>query len=289
MPAVQWWVWLLLFCGVQSANHSCPWVLQYNVFEGQGMYLQSNNPSKLDRLGQFLAKQPHDIVCMNECNKWDVGPASLKTWAPKWGFPYVELLVTRTGFHIAVISKSPLTLVEGTTTGFHHGLLHVRTASGVHVFATHASPLSVGKVKAEMQRVAEAVQQVGDAPALVLGDLNALSPLDAAVHEAAGLAQRLRSLSRPRRKFMTLGKLDYSPMQALLDVGLADPIRQDNQDRNTVPTAIRTDKTHAAPMRLDFILANRPYMARYRPVARVLKGDPGLETLSDHFPVELRC
>lgn len=67
---------------------------------------------------------------------------------------------------------------------------------------------------------------MGDAPALVLGDLNALSPLDAAVHEAAGLAQRLRSLSRPRRKFMTLGKLDYSPMQALLDVGLADPIRQ---------------------------------------------------------------
>eukprot|EP00668_Euglena_longa_P034960 GGOE01044889.1.p1 GENE.GGOE01044889.1~~GGOE01044889.1.p1 ORF type:complete len:290 (-),score=83.06 GGOE01044889.1:153-1022(-) len=289
MFAVKWWVLLLLLYAVGANQHSCPWIMQYNVFEGQGMYLQSSNPVKLERLGKFLAKQPHDVVCMNECNKWDAGQASLKVWAPKWGFPYVELLVTRTGFHIAIISKSPLTLVEGTTTGFHHGLLHVRTDSGVNIFATHASPLSVGKVKAEMQRVAEAVQQVGDAPALVLGDLNALSPVDAALHKSGGLAMQLRSLSRPRRKFMTFGQLDYSPMQTLLDAGLVDPIRTDQQDRTTVPTAIRVDKTHSAPMRLDFILANRAYMARYRPVAQVLKGDPGLDTLSDHFPVELRC
>jgi endonuclease/exonuclease/phosphatase family metal-dependent hydrolase len=55
-------------------------------------------------------------------------------------------------------------------------------------------------------------------------------------------------------------------------------------DRHTVPTAVNTDKMHAARMRLDYMLANAAFAKLATPV-RALHGD-AVDRLSDHYPIE---
>ena len=59
--------------------------------------MSSANPAKVERLGKWLSQQPHDIVCMNECNQWQGPAVNLKTLAPQWGFPYVGMQGLRRG------------------------------------------------------------------------------------------------------------------------------------------------------------------------------------------------
>ena len=144
-------------------------------------------------------------------------------------------------------------------------------------------------------------------PLLLLGDLNALSARDAPAHERGGLADRL-SKTRTWPKFSVDERLDYSVLNALTRGDVAIRSRDKNEaaaegcplvdvqseadvdaGTSSVPTTRGGDPRHAAPMRLDYGLANHALVRRCPgATSRVLRASEiGAGALSDHYPVEV--
>merc|ERR1719253_750832 len=65
--------------------------------------------------------------------------------------------------NIMILSKNPLELIEHPEAAavFYHGLLHVRTAEGVHVLETHMSPQTAAGRIQEANMIAEVVRSIG--------------------------------------------------------------------------------------------------------------------------------
>ena len=143
------------------------------------------------------------------------GFAHSHVWAPH-GHPY----------SIAVVAAVPIEVIdEWGPPEFERGVLHVAlrmprlyvTMSGeeedddeddgdvagdtdvrLHVFVAHLNAHNASARVDEAQRIADAVAGLGaDTPALVMGDLNTLSPIDAPRHEAAGLLAALKAAPPP--------------------------------------------------------------------------------------------
>lgn len=191
--------------------------------------------------------------------------------------------------------------------GFHHGALAVDVRRRglpqpppVRVIVTHLSPHSAARRRAECARLAALATDAQEEglEMLLLGDLNTLSPLDQPTH-TPGLLGVLRSDPRLRRKFLDdRGQApDFGPMNELLSVlvdlgaptggpGTPLPDVPGAAPRHTVPTVVCADAMHAAPLRLDFVMATPALAARYHHRAHPVD-TPDTQQLSDHFPVLL--
>ena len=251
-------------------------ILQYNVLDGC-----ENDPERLGRLGAWLRAQAADVVGLNELNGWDAPPC-IAARAAEWGYTAAELNVTgRSDYFVGVLARHPVTPVGKREVGFAHGLLHVRIC-GVHFLITHLTPGRAADRENEAAIVAEIVGPITE-PLVLMGDLNTLSPLDRDLHERGNLRELLQSDAGLRSKFLNAaGDINYTPMQRLLDAGLTD-LGADVPVRHTVPTAVNTDKMHAAPMRLDYMLANAAFAESAGPARPLHSADT--DRLSDHYPV----
>lgn len=250
-------------------------ILQFNILDGcQGQ------PDRLNALGEWLSCQPFDVVGLNELNGWNA-PPGISGLAARWGYQDSVLFETRgSPYFIGALSRHPIETIASIEEGFHHAVLILKIM-GIHVVITHLSPRDATDREQEAARIAGLVEDI-EGPLLLMGDLNTLSPLDRESHLETGLAGLLGRDALLRRKFLDdRGEINYRPMQTLLDAGLVDL----NPDHTpTVPTASNTDRAHATPMRLDYILGNQAFLTGRHPVASVLQDSP-LPHLSDHFPV----
>ena len=160
-------------------------------------------------------------------------------------------------------------------------------------------------------------------PTFIMGDMNSLSPGDDAFYVASGLAAHVDRLrfnhdgaqggvdkhmeqigKLLHRKFMLRdrkpldsSRIDYRPVQALLDKGWLDLLAAGDESvgdsenfKYTVPTAVQADFMHVQRMRLDGILANPAAVDSFglaSPQAFIAKSinSPCTEILSDHLPV----
>ena len=268
---------------------------------------------------------------------------------------------------MAILSSRPIhSILNRTGPPFHHGLLEVavrfdqqrcdhqepsacaglaraeesrnlqdvggcgRMDTVIHILLTHLTPRDARARALECQYLAQrcATLTEGNTPAILLGDLNTLSPLDDAHYAAAKLEQTLAKDARLRTKFLRTAddssvaaagstgqhaaRLDYRPMEVLLSAGMHDmsvkPVAlQDSSaalhDRDgeradrtadfhaTVGmTNVQDDSMHAAAMRLDYILGNRAVRAALREDSRPARAvrDEDTMEMSDHLPVLLR-
>jgi hypothetical protein len=80
-------------------------LLHYNVYCGQGCKTDATE-EKLAKLGAWLKAQAADVVGLTECNNWDKLP--LARIAEGWGYPHIELLVTKSGYHVVLLAKLPI-------------------------------------------------------------------------------------------------------------------------------------------------------------------------------------
>ena len=252
-------------------------ILQFNILDGcQG------EPERLERLGHWLAAQPCDVVGLNELNGWDRLP-QISQPDSLWGYPYHEIFVTRKSRHfVGALSRHPIERITSLEEGYHHGVLVLRI-EGVQYIITHLTPKSSIERELEAENLVRLVRTI-QAPVLLMGDLNTLSPLDREWHASTGLLPILRSDPALARKFLEEDmEINYRPMQKLLDAGLID-LCADGSRKASVPTASNRDAAHAANMRLDYIMANQRFLDERQPSATILQEDP-LPTLSDHYPV----
>jgi endonuclease/exonuclease/phosphatase family metal-dependent hydrolase len=306
-------------------------LVTYNVLYGG----EGHGVNRLERLQKWIrfgsqdadtdtcpVANRYDYAAFNECNGWQ---QDLQRIADGFGFPHVEILVARTGFHIAFMSRYPFHAIKHSGPPFHHGklcsfslapsivyrescagLLEIRDERHSLAFLlTHLSPHSAAQRALEAGAISRRAAELDaeGVPALVLGDLNTLSRLDAPAHARSGLAAALAASPALARKFLTAdGAIDYRPMDVLLDAlidlaaiplpvgplavtAAATETAAAAEPGATVPTACGGDPMHAAAMRLDYVLATpRAAALAAGPARAVDDGETG--GLSDHLPVE---
>jgi len=275
-------------------------LLHYNVYCGQGCKTDATE-EKLAKLGAWLKAQAADVVGLTECNNWDKLP--LARIAEGWGYPHIELLVTKSGYHVVLLAKLPIERFEDAPqSAFYHGMLHCRV-NGVHIIELHLNPNGAALRRREVLPIADIVRgatcTVDAAEAVVvMGDFNNVSPVDRPWHDSSGLLQTMAECSRAERlrcRHMTdAGEIDYAAIEHLTDAGLQDvtPRRDDSLTDPTAkvappwtyPSPMRADQTDDPCLRIDLSMVNAPCLAQWDVQVKVLR-DATVDTLSDHYPL----
>ena len=109
-------------------------IVQYNTFRS---FTRGTHTLIID----WLAARGADYASLNELN--GLNETTFAALGAAAGFRYSAFLRAESGYHMGFLSKSDaVTTVARIVDGFHHGVLHVTTASGLHFFVTHLTPLS---------------------------------------------------------------------------------------------------------------------------------------------------
>lgn len=261
-------------------------VISYNVLDGF-----TTRPERRAKVARWLAEQQADVVALCELNKYT--EERLAEEARAWGHEHA-ILLKRDGYPTGLTSPAPITDVERITDGYHHGVLHGRTA-GIDFLVVHLSPHAFSVRAVEAVRIAEwaATLMSQGREVVVLGDFNSLSPADRPHYEASGMLDFHRA--RPESHAdanLNNGMPDFSVHQRLLDAGLVDVVaRHTTVGRQRISCAtplVRKEGTddvawQRGQRRIDFIMAS-PALAARSTGGRVVN-DPSMDFLSDHYPV----
>mmetsp|Transcript_43214 Transcript_43214/g.90227 ORF Transcript_43214/g.90227 Transcript_43214/m.90227 type:complete len:406 (+) Transcript_43214:197-1414(+) len=253
-------------------------ILQWNILDG--------GQRRLAGIGKLLREGRYDVVSLNELN--GIEAVRLESMAREWGYTQTAHL-RKSPYALGLLSKHPMRVrLREAGNAFAHGML-CADLLGTLFCVTHLTPNSVTRRVME----ARAIQHVArTAPRgfVLLGDLNTLSPLDARAHTLASLPARMSHGSHAQalaRKFLTADgtRIDYAPMQTLLDTPLWDV---GNASGHTVPTDVNADAMHFAQLRLDYCLVNSHVLGTCAPApsVHVLRLNR-TQALSDHFPIEI--
>ena len=248
-------------------------VLQYNVLDG------IDSKERLANLEAWISGRGYDVAGFNELNGWN--QQRFQEAGERWGFPYTYIFeAKRSPYRIGIMAKTPIEHVRSDEEHFHHGLVHV-VIRGIHFLVTHLSPHSSQFREREAAHIARRIAEI-DAPVMLMGDLNTLSPLDHRHYLDIGLAEHFVQIGRDNH-FHRKGVLNYRPMSILLAAGLHDTAA-DEPFLPTVPTTLLHPEDHVPKLRIDYLLANDQLLQR-SPKSRILHGEE-VELLSDHYPIE---
>ena len=104
--------------------------------------------------------------------------------AAQWGHPY-SVILKGPGSAIGLTSRRPIINCEKLTKGMGHGLLHCRTF-GIDFFTVRLSADDLQMRRREAGLILFRIQNLtrSGGEAILLGDLNAVSPFDAALYQA---------------------------------------------------------------------------------------------------------
>ncbi|HBE72141.1 MAG TPA: hypothetical protein DDW52_28725 [Planctomycetaceae bacterium] len=244
-------------------------VITYNVLEG---FRGERGEERRKRVAAWLRKQEPAVVAFQELNGYS--QERLQREASLWSHKYAETL-KEDGYIVGLTSRSPIEVVERLRQRMHHGMLHCRTG-GIDYLVIHLSPFRFKHRQKEAELIIERVKKVRaeNRPVVVLGDFNAYSPSDRHLHtKNLELLHRLAASDARHDHVENLdrGKIDYSVMQSLLQIGLVDAYeRNETVGETTKP-------------RIDFILVS-PDLAERNSAARWFT-TKAHEEMSDHFPV----
>jgi endonuclease/exonuclease/phosphatase family metal-dependent hydrolase len=196
--------------------------------------------------------------------------AGFRRRAAAAGYTHSHLLALPSGYHLALLSALPMTVVYEDTEHFERGVL-VADIGGVRFVLVHLHAQDVSARRVEAQWVARLVRGYTAAgiPAIVFGDFNTLSPHDAQCHAQQDVADRLEDPQVPqylRGKYMcdataeggdpdcvshqptvqmngtvadAKGKLriDYRPLQEILSATPSSPLMDLTLDARAVAAA----------------------------------------------------
>lgn len=252
-------------------------IVQYNILDG------CREKDRYEKLANWLQKQDYDVAGFNELNEWS--EAEFKGEMSKFGLKHTSLLKMQSSrYHIGIASKYPIEFIYATEEKpFHHGLLHVKI-QGIHFIVTHLSPFESTIRERETEKIAEYIQSIKE-PLLVMGDLNTLSPLDQDFHKERGTKEKMINRKFTNRQHIVDGKINYQPMQTLLDAGLMDVGFRGTFDYS-MPTKITSYPKDPIYLRIDYMLANAALMD-FKPRAEIIRG-ADVEAISDHFPIQCK-
>ncbi len=260
--------------------------MTYNIWNG---FDWGKDTVRQANLKAWVKAQKPDVLALQELCGYD--EQKLIEDAREWGHPYVQLLKTG-GYPTALTSNKPIELKERAIDQFWHGMLHCKSY-GIDFFIVHLSPSDANIRLEEARKITERIQELDNESYIVLGDFNALSPMDAPwVEENTHLKASYASKKNEKYANLRLGEFDYSVISEFLSNPTVDVClnKIDLQRAYTFPTPALIGKYNNTSqtivqnrVRIDFILAS-PKLAKLCVKADVFNSG-ATDMLSDHYPV----
>ncbi len=248
-------------------------LLYLNIFEG------CRDPVRLAQIRGFVRKRAPDVLGLSELNGWTA--QTLTSFRLATDFSDAVFCRTRTGYHLALLSKRKFLRTSIVTRGFWHGLIVADLPfrrGALTVSITHLDPRSEESRIKEARRICT---HLAGRRAVLMGDLNSLSLKDIRNVRARFLAMKRAGLN----KFGdTCLRFDVTAM--FQNAGFVDAVRLFHPGLEySVPTPISKDSAHFARLRLDYAYISKPLKPR------LLRADilrtPMTQRLSDHYPLVL--
>lgn len=262
-------------------------VICYNIYNGC---------AKKAELATWLKGQDADVVAFQElCGFSD---ASLLALGKQYGHAYTEMGKIG-GYPVGITSKTPITVVKRQSAGLHHGMIHVKI-EGVDMLVTHFSPFDRHYRMREAKFILNYIKEAKLTNYLLMGDLNANSPLDATwLSTKTKLLTSMRAYDKkhnnsPRRENLAQGDFDYTVISELLAADLTDAVARyvPEAERKTYPSLVwlkegqsRAEYQHLQEQRIDYIFASMS-LRKYLTGAFIDNADDSPTAyISDHLPV----
>ncbi|MUV36990.1 hypothetical protein JNUCC1_00796 [Lentibacillus sp. JNUCC-1] len=250
-------------------------VMHYNIMDG------CPDKDRRSRLKSWIQEQKCDVISFNELNGWD--QETFQNEMKALGLDYSILFeMTTSPYFVGIASKYPITVIEQIEKDpIYHGLLHVEI-KGIRFVVAHLTPFESKKRERETAFIADVIQHI-DGPAVVMGDLNTLSPLDRVQYEKNNVIKYLKENNILNRQHLLEGEINYKPMELLLGAGLRDT-RTSKEFQHTFPTPYIEMQQNGAQLRIDYLLANN---AMYEKLIDFdIVQTKTTRTLSDHYPIQ---
>ncbi len=262
-------------------------VITYNIWNG---FDWGKDTVRHQQFLDWAAFQKPDIFALQELCGYT--QAKLERDAKTWGHDYA-LILKEDGYPVGITSRWPIKLVGKHREGMWHGMLHVSTA-GIDVFVVHLSPADWKTRNREARIITSEIEALTSGQYLVLGDFNALSPMDSDLNrKKKSLLARYKIGDANNEKYQNLrhGYWDYTTMSIFFAVGLLDvsmPFVQPSERYSfPAPALVNIWQTESEikrnRQRIDYILAS-PALSKQCVYSHILNG-PETGALSDHYPV----
>ena len=300
------------------AEKKCLRIVTYNIREGaNGLHselvkylqetkadivaLQELNSWSLDSLNKSALQWGHEYVTFLPARTgYNLGMTSrlpfevirLRTEGFWHGMIHVKMLPSPETVPLTLLAREefsdPFDDAHDDDEGDLGGIQEAPDPS-LHIIITHLDPHSAENRFEEAHHVDR--QSREHDRLILMGDMNALSSFDQSHYEEENLLGLLKRDPKLADKFLFLkeganeSEIDYRVMDKFYEEGRLQDLDAQLRDDfgQTVPSASNDDKLHAAPMRLDYILATSDMAASCR--AARIDVTEATERISDHYPV----
>jgi exodeoxyribonuclease-3 len=262
-------------------------VMTYNILTGgrdtPGESEEITAPGdRLATVCELVRSAQPDVLVLQECNGFELdGFRTLYAVERELGMRGV-LAQAQSGFHVALFVRGGRVVTSHfLQRQFHHALIAATIEVGaarLGIVGTHLCPFSGEARLLEAQHVLRFVRQPN---VFVVGDLNSLSPHDAATYELGHWLPRRRS----RHLVGGTGALDTRAIAALEQCDLVDTYRAQRAETPPAPTCMTRLRSgwENYQVRIDYIFATSALAAR---VTRHERMDGALvDRASDHHPL----
>jgi len=269
-------IFAMLPLGIKAQSQTLK-VLSYNILQG----MRLDTTAGKSEFTNWLKSVDPDILALMEVQKFT--QKSLEEMAMKYGHPYAVLL-KEDGYPVALTSKYPIVNVSRITDNMDRGMI-LAQVNGLHIIVTHLSPFKYQTRQKEANLIISTVksQNIND-KWILMGDFNAVSPLDSSQYADGSLQQHTTKQDQKYRSHANLnhGKLDYSVIDSFLKAGFADAYKSKNSAfESSIPTV---EFSNDGPNhRIDFIFLSKALNDKVTQ-AKIIK-DAFTDTHSDHYPV----
>ncbi|WP_242203083.1 endonuclease/exonuclease/phosphatase family protein [Aestuariivivens insulae] len=263
-------------------------VISYNIWNG---FDWGKDVNRKKAFISWVNKQKPDVLALQELCGYT--HEKLLEEAKAWGHGYAEILKTD-GYPVGITSSKPIEIKEKILENMHHGALHCKTA-GIDFFVVHFSPFSYKKRLEEAKIILNRLSKLSSEESryMILGDFNAVSPLDADLYKdkptvVASMQESEKQHEHVRNLFND--QLEYGVLSTFLSFPLMDVTQKYTQgwdDRISFPTQVfEVEKGKGRSensIRIDYILVS-PILAKKCINATVANKEDTFY-LSDHYPV----
>lgn len=261
-------------------------VITYNI-----LYGFEKDSIRREKFIHFMKQADPDIVSLDELVGFK--EKDLLDLAKTYGHSYVAI-VKEKGYPMGITSKYPIEVITKNIDDYWHGMLHVRTM-GIDCILTHLNPFDWKYRLKEAQQIVHYVEQLQLKDYLLMGDMNAYSPMDAeAMSYKDSLLKKEQLWDNNQETYRTLreGRFDYSVIATFLSAGMEDMVGrivQPTSKRITYPCAFGRKlswydkRLHEIQCRLDYIFVSSSLAPKC--VNAIVYNGTDLEGISDHYPV----
>lgn len=272
---------LFIICSLQSFAQNNLRVITYNILVGMRLDTAKGKP----QFTSWVKKMKPDILALQEVTGFT--QTSLEELGKQYGHPYAVLLVEGEKYPVSLTSAFPISNVQKVSDNMDRGFIQAEI-NGYSVIVLHLTPFDYRKGREEIDVVlAHIKSQPKQKKWMIMGDFNALSPIDSMNYQDGRMIQNFKNYEKnyPGRKKLDNGALDYQIITKVLDAGFIDVLKLQHKGfvKTVHPKRFEPKNGEDVSSRIDFIFVSKDLKKKVSSSKVIV--DDFTDNYSDHYPV----